>query len=77
MHERLPMHEDHINLTVEQLIGLFEGRLSESASAWSQVRPALVIVLDELCVFAPKHASTQIIKNYIKDKDLLFVSKHN
>lgn len=71
------MHDDNIELTVDQLIGLFEGRLSENTSAWPQVRPALMIVLDELCASAPQHPATQMIENYIKNSDLLFFSKQN
>lgn len=71
------MHEDHIDLTVEQLIGLFEGRLSKSTSAWPQVRPALMLVLGELVVSAPKHVATKRIETYIKNKDVLFLSKQN
>lgn len=71
------MHDDNIELTVEQLIGLFEGRLSESLSAWPQVRLALMIVLDELYVFYPQHEATKMIKKYIRDKDLSSISKHN
>ena len=63
------MPHDQIDLAVGQLIGLFEWRLTESSSAWPRLRPALVIVLDELSRFAPQHPARQRVKTFVQEWD--------
>lgn len=64
------MLDDHIDLTVNQLIGLFERRLFEGKSAWSRLRPMLVMVLDELCVSAPQHCGAVKLRTFIRHWDI-------
>ncbi len=71
------MLDDHIDMTVNQLIGLFDKRPVESVAAWYRLRPALLIVLDELSVSAPLHPAAQRIKAFIQSRDYFFFTKRN